>query len=216
MRHERLPSRFLATVPDQLSEEEILEILMSYTVEDAEYTAQDLLSRFGNLANILDATQKELQTKTDLRNQDIGLIRLVTEIIRRYYLIRSNLGPCLMTHLSIHKYFLNYFRENTRPEGFYLMGLSVTQHLICFEKVPGDVNNFSTISHRAFAEIALRFHVSTAFLAVYRPHAPAILTPAELSALMDLRHTLSTLGISLQDSILFTNDGIFSQSEASY
>ena len=52
-------SHFLAfaSLPNELEQGELLELLLRYCEPEAEQQAADLLSHYGDLANLLDATK---------------------------------------------------------------------------------------------------------------------------------------------------------------
>ena len=56
----KTPSPFPVSTLDQLNDDELLSLLMSYTVDDPLQTTQELLSHYENIANLLDATRKDL------------------------------------------------------------------------------------------------------------------------------------------------------------
>ncbi len=206
----RAATRFLATRHDQLNDEELLELLLSYSSPQGEEKAKALLADFGNMANLLDASQQEIPKNVFLEAGDLGLIRLVTELMRRYFLIRSDRGECLTTNISVRNFLMRRFLEENCPPGIYALCLSGGQYFAGFHLLLPVEQRISDLSVSQLAEVALRHQSEHLYLATYRPEGPPEIEPKELSAFLDLSRVLQNLGISLRDSILLTDSTFLS------
>jgi DNA repair protein RadC len=83
---ERLRDRFQKAGADGLKDYELLELLLTYAIprKDVKPYAKALIKRFGSLAGILDATQKEIEEVEKIGPISSTLIRLVKEICGEY------------------------------------------------------------------------------------------------------------------------------------
>ena len=213
MRDDLIPSRFLTADLDQVPDTGLLALLMNYSVDDPYHTAQDLLSQYQNLANLLDATAKDLQSNTTLSKKDIGLIRLVTEITRRYYLQRSSVGECLGSNISLQKYIVRNFLNRKNPPGLYILCMSTVRNLEAVHlAIPGSTSILD-LTPRMVASIALRHKALHLFIANYRPDVPIETDPGEVSHFEYLRNSLAALGLELQDGFLFTDTNFLTYRE---
>ncbi len=213
MRDDLIPSRFLTADLDQVPDAGLLALLMNYSVEDPYHTAQDLLSQFQSLANLLDSTTKELQAKTTLSKKDIGLIRLVTEITRRYYLQRCTVGECLGTNISLQKYIVRNFLNRKNPPGLYILCTSNVRNLEAVHlAIPGNASILD-LTPRMVASIALRHKGLHLFIANYRPDMPIELDPREVAHFDFLHNSLTDLGLELQEGFLFTDTNFLTYRE---
>ena len=209
----RAATRFLATSPEHLNDEELLEFLLSYSSTHSKETTKALLSEFGNMANLLDASQQEILKTVSLTSGDLGLIRLVTELMRRYLLLRSDRGECLSNNIAVRKFLMGRFREEGCPPGIYALCLSGSQHVVGFHQIFPPEQRIADLSVKELAEVTLRHQTEHLYLATYRPEGPPEIDPKELSAFLNLSHILQILGINLRDSILLTDSTFLSCKE---
>ena len=83
---ERLRERFQKGGTDGMKDYELLELLLTYAIprKDVKPYAKALIKRFGSLAGILDAGQKEIEEVAKIGPISSTLIRLVKEICCEY------------------------------------------------------------------------------------------------------------------------------------
>lgn len=203
MKAQRQSARFLASLPDHLNQEELLELLLRYSEAEPEQTAQALLSHYGDLANVLDTTAEDLQESSDLSTKSLALVRLVAELHRRYLLIRSRPGPCLPGTASIHRYFLNLFQE-AKEEAAYLLCMNAARTVLDCSPLCKGSSNSHELSLRSITETALQYNASTIVLAYYRPKGEPVFRSEDAELAATLSHVLEPMEISLLDSFLFT------------
>ena len=79
---ERLRERFQKGGAEGFHDYELLELLLTYAIpkKDLKPLAKSLLSRFGSLTGVLDATQKELDAVKGIGPFSATLIQLVKEL----------------------------------------------------------------------------------------------------------------------------------------
>ncbi len=82
----RLRNRFQKGGGDGLQDYELLELLLTYAIprKDVKPYAKALIKRFGSLAGVLDASQKDLEEVAKIGPISSTLIRLVKEICAAY------------------------------------------------------------------------------------------------------------------------------------
>mgnify|MGYP001455828719 CR=1 FL=1 len=89
---ERLRSRFIAGGTDSLTEEALLELLLTYAIpqKDVKPLAKQLLSLFGNLESVLSASITELCKVDGIKENSAVLLKLIPAINSTQSLLSSN------------------------------------------------------------------------------------------------------------------------------
>jgi DNA repair protein RadC len=82
----RLRARFRKAGAEGMHDYELLELLLTYSIprRDVKPVAKKLIEKFGSLAGVLDAEQRELQAVRGLGAMSASLIRLVKELYGTY------------------------------------------------------------------------------------------------------------------------------------
>lgn len=83
---QRLRDSFIKEHPEALSDERILELLLTYGIpqKDVYPLASELIAAFGNLAEVLSADKEALVQYKGLKDYSAILIKLVDWIRQRY------------------------------------------------------------------------------------------------------------------------------------
>lgn len=94
--------RFLQRAPDALTDEELLTLLLhaGTGAEEPRTLAARLIGQFGSLGAALSASPEELASVEGMDASRALLLRLVTELHRRYYLSRPFSGARLTGAIS--------------------------------------------------------------------------------------------------------------------
>ena len=94
---QRLRSRFLAGDTDARSDVALLELLLTYAIpqRDVQPLARELIARFGNLPNVLDASVDALCAVEGIKENSAVLLKLVE------YVRGANLAGAGFTHESL-------------------------------------------------------------------------------------------------------------------
>jgi DNA repair protein RadC len=212
---DRILKRFLHTETDTLAESELLELLLRYCSEpEPERKAQELLEYYNNLANLLDARGEDL-TDAQLSLKGIALIRLVTDLHRRYLLIRSRTDQFLLDHKSMAHYLLPLFM-GLQEESVYLLCLDAARMVLsCNKLTDGEVNSVN-IPVRALVREALHKNATYVVLAHNHPSGMGVPSITDIESTKQIQEVLYPLNITLLDHIVFTNDSYVSMRECGY
>ncbi len=215
MNAKRISARYLATNADQLSQEELLELLLRYCEEEPESQAQALLSHYGNLANLLDSRVEDMQVYSKLSTDGIALVRLVTELHRRYLLIRSRTDHYLKDSTAIAQYMLPLF-SGEQDEVVYLLCLNGARMVLGCTKIAQGVVDSAHLSFRTLVKEALQRNASAVVLAHNHPTGLPSPSEADIRTTLRLQELLSPMNISFLDHIIFSNDSYLSMRECGY
>ena len=103
--------RFLQRAPDALTDEELLTLLLhaGTGAEEPRTLAARLIGQFGSLGAALSASPEELASVEGMDASRALLLRLVTELHRRYYLSRPFSGARLTGTTDFGNFLLPFF-----------------------------------------------------------------------------------------------------------
>ena len=103
--------RFLQRAPDALTDEELLTLLLhaGTGAEEPQALAARLIGQFGSLGATLSASPEELASVEGMDASRALLLRLVTELHRRYYLSRPFSGARLTGTTDFGNFLLPFF-----------------------------------------------------------------------------------------------------------
>lgn len=215
MKGKHISKRLLASTGDHIPDEELLEYLLRYCDPDPAQKSQELLETFGNLANLLDAQVEDLEATALLDKSSVALVRLVSELHRRYLLIRSRSDQYLKDHTAIAQYLMPLF-AGEQQEVIYLLSLNSARMVLgCTRLAQGNVGQVN-LSVRALVKDALQKNASCIVLAHNHPSGLASPSQSDIHTTFSLRDMLEPLDITLLDHIVFSNDSYLSMRECGY
>lgn len=206
---------FLAAMPDKLTDSQLLSYLLSYCETDPSLKADTLLARHGNLANLLDTGAKDLLMDRTLTDRGVSLVRLVSELYRRYLLIRSRTELFLKDNDAIANYLMPLF-AGEREEILYLLSLDSSRKVLGCDKISqGDVNSVQ-LPLRTLLKEALLKEASAVVLAHNHPSGLGYPSKEDITTTKMLIKMLEPLDILLVDHLVFFDDSHFSMLEYGY
>ena len=212
----RVRERYLNTGLDAFRDYEALELLLFYAIprKDTKSTAKNLISRFGSLPAVLDATSAEL-TEAGLSPNAAILLKLVPDMNRYYAVKTDGAGQKVHSTSDAGRILCAMFRHE-QTESVRLLCLNAGGKVL---KLPllneGDINAVH-FSVRKIVETALSAKAVSVILA--HNHPGGTLTPSreDLDATNSAKAALSTVGIQLLDHLIISGDGYCSLREEGY
>ena len=167
--------RFLQRAPDALTDEELLTLLLhaGTGAEEPRTLAARLIGQFGSLGAALSASPEELASVEGMDASRALLLRLVTELHRRYYLSRPFSGARLTGTTDFGNFLLPFF-YGAREELVYLLALDAAGRLLtCTCLSEGSVNS-ANVPMRKLMRAALSANASGVVLAHNHPAGIAL------------------------------------------
>ncbi len=201
--------------PDKLTEAQLLSYLLEYCEDHASEKAQQLLSQFGNLANLLDATPEELVMEPIASDRGISLLRLVSELHRRYLFIRSRTEVHMLDRTAIADYLTPLF-AGAMEETVFLLSLDDSRRVLGCTQLAHGTPGSTYLPLRTLVKEALMKKASYVVLA--HNHPSGIRTPSQedIQSTLALHELLLPLDIRLLDHMIFTDSGYCSLVECGY
>ena len=203
----RVRERYLNTGLDTFQDYEALELLLFYAIprKDTKSTAKNLISRFGSLPAVLDATLEEL-TEAGLSPNAAILLKLVPDMNRYYAVKTDGAGQKVHSTSDAGKILCAMFRHE-QTESVRLLCLNAGGKVLKLALLnEGDINAVH-FSVRKIVETALSAKAVSVILA--HNHPGGTLTPSreDLDATNSAKAALSTVGIQLLDHLIISGDG---------
>ena len=215
MKNEPLRRRFMHRSPDGLKDEELLELLLRYSRDDAGEMARKILERFPNIAVIMEADAEDLSTVEGMDEDTVLLLRLIPELHRRYFLSRSRAQKRLADSRDYGNYLQPYF-YGARDEMVYLLLLDAAgQVLNCRLLAKGSVNA-TGVPIRRLVQEALTANATGIVLAHNRPCGIALPSKEDVELTLRLREALEIMDLTLLDHIIVADDDFVSLRDSGY
>ena len=215
MKNEPLRRRFMHRSPDGLKDEELLELLLRYSRDDAGEMARKILERFPNIAVIMEADAEDLSTVEGMDENTVLLLRLIPELHRRYFLSRSRAQKRLADSRDYGNYLQPYF-YGARDEMVYLLLLDAAgQVLNCRLLAKGSVNA-TGVPIRRLVQEALTANATGIVLAHNHPCGIALPSKEDVELTLRLREALEIMDLTLLDHIIVADDDFVSLRDSGY
>lgn len=212
----RMKGEFLArseTFPDH----KLLELLLFYANPrgDVNPTAHELLSRFGSLAGILDATPEALQTCPGVGEHATTLFRACKELGRRYDARRASMDEIVDSARDAAGVLRPCF-YGARSEMVYLLCMDGKGKLLGTPRVGEGNVNAAEIMTRKVVETALNHNAAQVILAHNHVSGLALPSGEDTATTLYLREVLRQVGVVLADHMIFVDDDMVSMRDSGY
>jgi len=208
---ERLRAQFLEHGLDSFADHQVLELLLFYAMRQGNVnpTAHALMDHFGSLAAIFEASPQDLLEVKGIGEVSVGLIRLITELGRRYQLDKASLARTLDSTERTGQYVQPLF-YGLADEAVYLVCLDGSLRATHSEKLADGSVNAANFSIRRAVELALKRKAVHVVLAHNHPSGLALPNVTDIATTEQLIHALAPLGIRLADHIIVAGDDFVS------
>jgi len=201
----RLRERFLLNGPEALSETELLEMLLFYSIPrvDTKPMAQKLLEAFGSLDGVLAASPADLHAFASVNDGTDALLALIRYFNERnaYQMGKARFGSPEFLLSYLPQQFCGYTHE--RALLFYLDDSGSLLHRQC---ILSGTENAIRISWRSIVETAKRIGASALLLAHNHPNGIAAPSGADLATTQNLYHALKAQNVLLLEHYIVAGD----------
>ena len=207
---QRMRDRFMSEGPDHFAIHELLEILLYYCKPqvDTNPCAHELIERFGGIKGIFEASADELAAVKGVGEQTAVLLHLIPELLRRYE--REVREPITVYDtMSKMAYYLHSYFVGRSTERLYMMVFNNRMNMIDFVKISEGTVNGTDIFLRVMEERILRKKGASVLIAHNHPNGLPIPSGNDLEITETLYRHLATLGITVLEHLIFTDDRFF-------
>ncbi|MCL2588569.1 MAG: DNA repair protein RadC [Oscillospiraceae bacterium] len=210
-RRQRVRKQFLEHGLDSFADHQALELLLYYGVPqgDVNPVAHALMNHFGSLSAVFEASPEDLLEVKGIGEVSMCLIRLITELGRRYQIDRAHTERVLSTTEQVGQYVLPLFHGLT-DESVYLVCMDGQHRAFHREKLAEGSVNSTNFNIRRATEIALRRKAVYVVLTHNHPSGVALPSATDIGATEQLITALAPLGIRLADHIIVADEDFVS------
>lgn len=212
---ERLRRRFLEQGLDGFDDHNVLELLLFYALprRDTNPIAHELLSAFGSLRGVFEATYEELSQVKGVGESAATLLKIIPEVSRRYLIDRDGCDDIIDTSEKAAAFLIpRYLLE--RDEVVYVMCLDSKNKLLCCKELFRGVVNTAEISIRKIAELALSRNAGGVIISHNHTSGIAIPSAEDEYTTKRIRDALLAMGIELKDHIVVAGDDYISMRDS--
>jgi len=206
----RLRDRYLARGLDGFSDAEVLELLLSFGTprSDTKEPARELLSRYGTLAAVLEASPASLQDVNGVGPKNSFAITFVQAVAGRYLQQRLAGRRYLHSSTEVREY-LEHSMRGLKREILTVIYLDSAHAILGSEVVAEGTINVNTIYPREVVRRAINKHAAAIIMAHNHPSGSLKPSPQDLSLTKNLYFICSFLQIQLLDHFI-VGDGVYS------
>ena len=214
---ERLREQFLSHGLDSFADHQALELLLSFAIprRDVNHIAHALMDHFGSFSAVFEASPQDLLEVEGVGERTMCLVRLVTELGRRYQLDRTGADLILGDTARMGQYVAPLFHGLT-DEVVYLVCLDGKLRVSHREKLAEGSVNALNFSIRRAVEVALKRKAVYVVLAHNHPSGLAIPNVTDIATTEQLIGALAPLGIRLADHIIVAGDDFVSMRDSGH
>lgn len=208
---ERVRKRFLAEGMDSFADHQILELLLFYCIpiKDTNDLAHKLLSEFGSLAGLFEASPEEICKQCKVSTNTAVLLSLMPSLARRYFTGKWSEKPLLNSSSKAGEYVVSLFVGRTY-EVFYLLCLNAQNRVNYAALVHEGTINEAPVYPRLIVETALRHQASTVILAHNHPGGTLRPSGADKEVTERIVAALGAISIQVADHIIVAGHEYYS------
>ena len=205
----RLKEKFRTHGLESFTDIEALELLLFYAIPraDTNELAHALLKKFRSFRGVLEADADALQRVPGIGENAAALLRLVTELNRRYQRSGSSRGTCIRSSSDAGAFLLPQF-EYRNEECSVLLCMDTAGRVIDCHVLAEGTASMVELAAREIVDIILHDKATRVILAHNHVSGVALPSAADVDATGKLYRMLKMIGVELLDHII-VRDGDF-------
>lgn len=207
----RLRETFRKAGVEKMPDHNILELLLFYSIprKDTNELAHTLISRFGSLNGVFEASYEQLLEVDGIGESSALLISMIPSLCRRYFDAPAKGKINLSEPEAAIDFAVKKFCGNNRKEEFYMFCLDGTGNLINSCKLSEGVIDGVMVDKRAALEVAFRNNADKVIIAHNHPGGIAAPSKNDLNLTGEFYSLFGSVGIRLCDHIIVAgNEGL--------
>lgn len=200
---QRMKERFLKNGLDTFSDHEILELLLYHCIPrcDTNEIAHRLISRFGSLLQVIEASPRELEKIEGVGKSAATFLVLLKETHRHLNISRAKENKILKDIQSCGLYLCNFFSGFSNEVVYLLCMDSKAMVIDCFKVSEGGVTS-ANISIRKIIDIAINSNAASVVIAHNHPGGFAIPSADDVMTTRRLAKALLMADVVLTDHVV--------------
>lgn len=211
---DRLRARFVKAGTDGFHDYEILELLLTYAISrsDVKPLAKRLITRFGSLAGVLDATVDSLEKVEGIGRRTAVLLVLVKALCREYLAERMKKRDLLSSPNAVVD-FARVALAGLSRETFMVVFLNVKNEVIDYETLHEGTLDRAVVYPRRIIEAAFAHHAAAMILLHNHPSGHPEPSGEDLSITRAIADAARVVDIDVVDHLVIGREGYCSLRE---
>lgn len=211
---ERMRERIRNSGLSSLQEHEILEYILYAFVprKDTNEIAHSLIERFGSFSGVLNADEKSLSHVFGMTANASLFISALPEIFRRYMQDNEKSRKSLKGR-GVARAYIGTQLYGKRQEQVYAVALDAHDGIINSRFLSSGSADAVELNVRAVVDFALSNNASNLIIAHNHPSGSVSPSQKDLDVTREVLDTLSALGITLEDHLIFAGKDYYSFEE---
>lgn len=208
---QRIKNRFLEEGLDGFDDHQVLELLLFYCIpmKDTNELAHKLLTEFGSLAGLFEASPEEICTRCKVTHNSAVLLSIIPSLSRRYFKGKWGEKPLINSSSKAGEYAVSLFVGRTY-EAFYLLCLNAQNRVNYAALVHEGTINEAPVYPRLIVETALRHQASTVILAHNHPGGTLRPSGADKEVTERIVAALGAISIQVADHLIVAGNDYYS------
>ncbi len=207
----RLRQRLLASKKGELPDYEVLEVLLfaASPRSDVKPLAKDLITKFGSLAKVLNASEEEFSDIKGVNESAIAQFRVVQEAAER--LLKEEITE--KTILQSWKALIDYCRASMghlKQEQFRILFLDRKNTLIADDLQEAGTVDQTPVYPREVVKRALQLEASAIIMVHNHPSGDTTPSKADIAVTKQIQQALNTINVKLHDHVIISSAGHYS------
>jgi DNA repair protein RadC len=211
---ERPRERMVAVGAESLSAQELLALVLGRGIqgESVLVTAQKLLTQFGSLESILQASLADLQKVRGLGIAKSTQLKACLEIARRVSAVQVDNKQAVMNPADVYALVKAKISQESK-EHFVVLSFDVRNRFLGLDVIAIGILNASVVHPRELFESAIRRHA--AHVMVSHNHPSGVCDPSDEDIEMTNRlvEAGKIMGISVVDHVIVSKNSFYSFAE---
>ncbi len=205
---DRVRERFCETGLDSFADHNVLELVLFYSVprRDTNELAHRLIKHFGSLPAVFEASVERLMEVPGISYNSAVLIRLFTEVGKRYAMSKQKKGVVLDDMETAANYVSGLFIGDS-VESFYIICLDGRNKVICCEKHSSGTATNSSVTIPFVIDSVTKHKARSVILAHNHPASYARPSYEDVDITRRIKRLLDEMHIHLIDHIIVGYDG---------
>ncbi|GAB6053538.1 DNA repair protein RadC [Magnetospira thiophila] len=205
---QRLRERFLDSEPGQLSDYELLELILFFAIPriDVKPLAKELLARFGGLGGVLAADPDRLAEFDKVNQPTAVLLRAIRDATLRLGREQVLDRPVLASWQALIDYLRSIMAHETR-ECFRIVFLNRTNEVIADEEQQRGTVDHTPVYPREVVKRALDLGATAIILVHNHPSGDPTPSRGDIEMTKDIKEAARLLGIVLHDHVIISRKG---------
>ncbi len=204
----RLRTRLLERGGGALADYELLEMLLygSHARRDTKPIAKTLLKRFGSLAGVLKASDRELRAVEGLGDASLAAFRLTLELAARFTLAEAK-GQSVLNSWDKLLAYCRVQLAHEAVENFHLLFLDQKNFLIADERQQRGTVNHTAVYPREVVKRALELNATALILVHNHPSGDPTPSKADIAMTREIKEAAEKLSIQIHDHLIIGKKG---------